>query len=125
MVDEPPATGLHGAAASAEALAYLSQIELTDFHMSHADNMIGSNLIYLDGKVANQGAKTVRRLRVRLYFYDTLNQLALREEQDIVREGSPPLAPREARDFQLRFDRLPASWNYQPPQFLLVAIEFQ
>jgi hypothetical protein len=110
---------------SAESLAYLPQIALTDFHMSAADNLIGSNLIYLDGKVANNGHRLVRHLRVRLYFYDAMNQLVLREEQNIISPGDSPLAAGETRDFQLRFDRLPSSWNYQPPQFRLVSLAIQ
>ena len=109
---------------SAESLAYLAQIQLTDFHMSQADNMVGSNIIYLDGKIANVGSKTVRHLRVRLFFYDNMSQIVLKEEQDIIPVSAPPLTAGETRDFQLRFDRLPAPWNYQPPQFQLVALEF-
>ena len=110
---------------SAESLAYLPNIHLTDFHMSQADNMVGSNIVYLDGKVNNAGSKTVRHLRVRLYFYDTLNQLVLRDDEEIVRPNDPPLAAGATRDFQLRFDRLPSSWNYQQPQFQLLALELQ
>ena len=62
---------------------------------------------------------------MRLFFYDTMSQVAFQEEQDIIRSDSAPLAAGETRDFQLRFDRLPAPWNYQPPQFQLVALEFQ
>jgi hypothetical protein len=110
---------------SAESLAYLSQIQLTDFHMSHADNIVGANLIYLDGKVANNGTKTIGRLQVWLYFHDAMNQVVLRDAEDIIRPSAAPLAPGETRDFQLRFDRVPSSWNYQPPDFTLAALEFK
>lgn len=110
---------------SEEALAYLDHVTVSDFHLSAADNMVGSVIVYLDGKVNNNGDRTVRRLRVRLYFYDTMNQLVLRQERDIIGAGSPPLLPGERRDFQLRFDRPPASWNVQPPQFQLVSLEIE
>jgi len=110
---------------SAESLAYLPQIGLSDFQMSAADNMLGANLIYLDGKVANNGSKAVRHLRVRLYFYDSMSQVVLKEEQDIVRPNAAPLGAGETRDFQLRFERLPTSWNFQPPQFQLVALQIE
>ncbi|MBI4478536.1 MAG: hypothetical protein HY651_00775 [Acidobacteria bacterium] len=108
---------------SEESLAYLPQVTVSDFHLSAADNLVGSIIVYLDGKVTNAGNKTVRRLRVRLYFYDTMSQLVLRQERDIIAAGGAPLAAGETRDFQLRFDRPPASWNVQPPQFQLVSLE--
>ena len=114
----PPAT-------SEESLAYLSNVTVSDFSLSIADNMVGSLILYLDGRVNNQGDRTVRYLRVRLYFYDTLSQLILRVERDVVTPDGAPLAPGETRDFQLRFDRPPASWNLQPPQFQLVSLEIE
>ena len=110
---------------SAESLAYLPQITISEFHLSSADNMVGSVIIYLDGKVTNGGNKAVRRLRVRLFFYDTLNQVILREERDIVSISSAALAAGETRDFQLRFNRPPSSWNVQPPQFQLVSLDIE
>jgi hypothetical protein len=110
---------------SEESLEYLSNVSVSDFYLSVADNMVGSVILYLDGMVNNKGDRTVRYLRVRLYFYDTLSQLILRVERDIVTLDGEPLAPGETRDFQLRFDRPPASWNLQPPQFQLVSLEIE
>jgi hypothetical protein len=110
---------------SEESLEYLSNVTVSDFYLSVADNMVGSVILYLDGMVNNKGDRTVRYLRVRLYFYDTLSQLILRVERDIVTLEGAPLAPGETRDFQLRFDRPPASWNLQPPQFQLVSLEIE
>jgi hypothetical protein len=110
---------------SQESLEYLSNVTISDFHLSIADNMVGSVILYLDGYVNNKGDRAVRYLRVRLYFYDTLSQLILRPERDIVTLDGPALAPGETREFQLRFDRPPASWNLQPPQFQLVSLEIE
>ena len=123
MVRRPPAPP--PLPPSEESLAYLSQVTVSDFHLSAADNMVGSVIVYLDGKVTNAGPKTVRRLRVRLYFYDTMSQLVLRQERDIIAAGGAPLAAGETRDFQLRFDRPPASWNVQPPTFQLVSLHIE
>ena len=110
---------------SQESLAYLPQVTVSDFRLSAADNLVGSVIVYLDGKVTNAGNKTVRRLRVRLFFYDTMSQLVLRQERDIIAAAGTPLAAGETRDFQLRFDRPPASWNVQPPTFQLVSLEIE
>ena len=112
-------------APSEESRAYLANVTVSDFSLSLADNMVGSVILYLDGKVNNNGDRIVQYLRVRLYFYDTLSQLILRVERDIVTPDGPPLGAQEARDFQLRFDRPPASWNMQPPQFQLVSLEIE
>ena len=116
----PPA-----AAPSEESLAYLSNVTVSDYHLSIADNMVGSVIVYLDGLVNNKGDRVVRYLRVRLFFYDSLSQLILRVERDIVTPDGAPLAPGETREFQLRFDRPPASWNLQAPQFQLVSLEIE
>lgn len=110
---------------SKESLAYLPNVTVSDFRLSVADNMVGSVILYLDGNVNNNGNRTVRYLRVRLYFYDTLSQVILRVERDVITADGAPLAPGEKRDFQLRFDRPPASWNLQPPQFQLVSLEIE
>ena len=108
-----------------EALAYLSQLEVTDPRLSAEGNFLGQDVIYVDGKITNRGSRIVRQLRVRLYFYDTMSQVILREEQDIIRPTMASLQPGQTRDFQLRFHRLPPSWNAQLPQFQLVSLELQ
>jgi hypothetical protein len=110
---------------SQEDLAYLSQLDLTDLHLSAEANFLGQDVVYVDGTITNRGGKIITRLRVRAHFYDTGNQLVLREEHDIIRPGEPLLQPGETRSFQLRFDNLPPAWNVRLPQFQLVALEPQ
>src|SRR3989338_10888030 len=57
---------------SQESLAYLPQVTVSDFHLSAADNMVGSVIVYLDGKVTNTGPHTARRLPLRLSFFVTI-----------------------------------------------------
>lgn len=110
---------------SQEALAYLSQLGVSELHLSAEGNFLGQDVVYVDGKITNGGSKTVRRLRVRLHFYDTMSQVILREEQDIIRPAMTPLQPGETHAFQLRFDRLPPAWNVQLPQFQLVSLQLE
>ena len=110
---------------SEEALAYSAQVLLTDMRMSAEANFLGQEIVYLDGKITNGGSKAVRQLVVRLFFYDVLSQVVLKEDRDVLRPSSTPLAPGEARDFQLRMDRLPLSWNRGAPQWQLISLEIQ
>lgn len=107
------------------AYDYLGKMAITDIQLSAAENMLGHEMVYVDAKVQNNGDKTVTTLRLRLYFYDYASKLLLREEQDVIQTTSPPLLPGETRDFQLRFDTLPPTWNKQPPQFQLVSLQLQ
>ena len=108
-----------------DALAYSSQVLLTDLRMSAEANFLGQEIVYLDGKITNHGSKAVRQLVVRLFFYDVLRQVVLKEDREVLRSTSAPLAPGEARDFQLRIDRLPLSWNRGAPQWQLISLEIQ
>ena len=110
---------------SQEAIAYADHLAVVDLHLSAEGNFLGQQVVYLDGKLTNRGDKTLRQLKVRLYFRDTLNQVVLREDQEVVKASSAPLAPGEAREFRLLFDRIPDSWNRQVPQFQLVSLEIQ
>ena len=110
---------------SAEAAAYAEQLSVGELRMSAEENFLGQQVVYLNGKLTNRGNKTIRQLKVRLYFRDTLNQVVLREDQEVIRARSAPLVPGEAREFRLLFDRIPDSWNRQVPQFQLVALELQ
>ena len=108
-----------------DALAYASQVSLTELRMSAEANFLGQEVVYLDGKITNNGSKAVRQLVVRLFFYDVLSQVVLKEDREVLRSTSAPLAPSEARDFQLRMDRLPLSWNQGAPQWQLISLEIQ
>ena len=110
---------------SPEAVAYAAQLSVAELRMSAEENFLGQQVVYLNGKLTNRGNKTIRQLKVRLYFQDTLNQVVLREDQEVVKARSAPLAPGEVREFRLLFDRIPDSWNRQVPQFQLVALELQ
>ena len=105
--------------------AYASQVQITDLHLSAEENFLGQQVVYLDGKIGNRGFQLIRQLRIRLFFRDTLNQVVLRDEQEILGGRSEPLRPGQTRSFQIRFDRIPDSWNLQVPQFEIVSLQVQ
>ncbi|MBI3894531.1 MAG: hypothetical protein HY313_01235 [Acidobacteria bacterium] len=110
---------------SQEDIAYAGQLQLSELHLSAEKNFLGQQVVYLDGKIANRGNKTVRQLKVRLFFRDYYSQVILQEDQPMLAETAPPLAPGQTHNFQLRFDSIADSWNRQIPQFQLVSIGVQ
>lgn len=108
-----------------EAYDYLAKLNITDIHLSAEGNLLGHDVVMVDAKMTNTGNRVVTMLRLRLYFYDYQGKLVLREEQDVITPNMQPLYAGETRDFQLRFDTLPPTWNIQPPQFQLVSLLLQ
>jgi hypothetical protein len=108
--------------------AYLTQLAVGELRMSAEENFLQQQVVYLDGQITNRGDRIVRQLTVRVYFRDSLNQVVLREDRDVIRTaqaGTAPLAPGETREFRLLFDRIPESWNRQLPQFQLVSMALE
>jgi len=100
---------------TADARAYLPEIEVTDAKMSAARNFLGDTVTYLDARVTNKGTKLVRRLDLELEFVDTLNQVVLRDAAHPITARMPPLQPGETRAFRVSFEHMPIDWNQAPP----------
>jgi hypothetical protein len=107
---------------SPQAREYAEKLEFLGLTLSAADNIVGSQIVYLDGVLANRGDHTVTLLRLRLDFQDTLGQVILRQERELIPLTISPVAPGEARQFQFRFDYPPASWNIQPPELGILSL---
>jgi len=107
-----------------EQKAYFPQIEITDAHMSAAENFLGASVTYLDAHVRNRGTKTVRRLDLELTFIDMLNQVVLRERAQPVTRRSLPLKPGESRAFRVSFEHMPPDWNQAAPTMTPVYLQF-
>jgi len=129
LLRRPPSSGTAstisaGQVPSPEQKAYFGSLEFSDLHMSAAENFLGNTVTYLDGRVRNQGTKTVRRLDVELNFVDTLNQVVLRETAHPITNRAVPLKPGEARAFRVTFEHMPVDWNQAPPTITPVYVEF-
>jgi hypothetical protein len=112
-------------AAPLEDLSYASQVTFSDLHLSAAENFLGQQVVYLDGEITNRGSKAVRQLKVRMFFHDLMNQVVLREEQELWGERSDHLGAGQARSFQVRFDQVPDAWNRQVPELQIVHLQVQ
>jgi hypothetical protein len=113
---------------------YLTQLKLSDFKMSAAENFIGATVSYIDGTVSNTSNRTVTQVMVEVNFEDSMGQLAQREELPlrIVRTNGAylepvdlnvaPLAPGQTQPFRLTFDRISEQWNHQYPDITVTDV---
>jgi Protein of unknown function (DUF2393) len=113
---------------------YISQLKLSDFKMSAAENFIGATVSYIDGTITNTGNKTVTRVIVQVNFQDSMGQLAQREELPLrlfrnngaynepVNLNVAPLAPAQSEPFRLTFDSISAQWNHQYPDLKITDV---
>lgn len=111
-------------AAGPEAKSYFPQISVSDAKMSAAKNFLGDTITYLDARVTNRGARTVRNLRLRLEFTDMMGQLVLRDQANPVSARTLPLKPGETRAWRVSFDHMPADWNQAPPRITVTYVGF-
>lgn len=106
---------------SADAKAYVRNLQLTDVTMKATESYVGQTVTEIEGKIANSGSRTVQHADLYCVFYDSFGQVILRERVPIVATG---LKPGETRAFRLPFDDIPAGWNNQLPQLVIARIEF-
>jgi len=107
---------------------YATNLKLSDFKMSAAENFVGATVSYVDGTVTNTGEKTVTHVAVEVRFKDDMGQLAQREDipMQVLKTDGPypeavdfsvaPLAPGQSKPFRLTFESISAQWNHQYPE---------
>jgi hypothetical protein len=96
------------AEASAEAKAYLTNLQLSDVNMQATENFMNQQVVEIDGKIANNGRRKLSVIEVYCYFYAVVHNLA----------------PQETRPFRLPFDTLPDGWNQAMPRMVIARIAF-
>ena len=116
---------------------YAANVQLSDLKLSTAQNFVGARVIYVDGRVTNNGQQTVVHATVQAEFRDDMNQVVLREQaplmvteqrpgySDTVDLGREPLKPGETRDFRLTFEGVPGSWNQAYPDLRVYEVTAQ
>jgi hypothetical protein len=117
------------------APAYAANLEVSDLHMSTAENFVGSNVTYVEGKVTNRGDKVVIGADVETIFRNTLGEIVDKQPQPLSVEitvlGSPdwvalnaaPLAPGQVLNFRLTFEHISADWNQGYPEVRFVSLQ--
>jgi len=113
----PPLTG------AAKEYVHHGFLPISDFKMEAHESYLKQQVVEISGKIGNTGDRVIDTVEIVCIFYDPYGQMVLRERVAIVRKGSH-LAPGESREFRLRFDTIPASWNQAMPQMVIARIEF-
>jgi hypothetical protein len=103
--------------------------------MSESSNLAGGKVTYLDGHIANQGARTVTAVTVQVLFRDFAREVAQNETQplmlirmrepyiDVEPVSAAPLAPGGEKDFRLIFDGVTPDWNGAYPEIRILGVE--
>jgi len=106
---------------------YATNLKLSDFKMSAAENFVGATVSYVDGTVTNTGNKTVTHAVVEVLFKDEMGQTAQREDipLQVLKTSGPypeavdfnvsPLAAGQSKPFRLTFEGISTQWNHQYP----------
>jgi hypothetical protein len=116
-----PHAAVEAAPLSADAKAYVRNLQLSEVTMKATDSYAGQTITEIEGKIANSGGRTVQHADVYCVFYNSYGEVILRERVPIVANG---LKPGETRTFRLPFDDIPGGWNNQMPQLVIARIEF-
>ena len=116
------------ASVGAESHPYGEQLLFLELKMSEVENFAGGNVTYIEGKVVNNGDKTLKAATVESIFRNSLGEVVQTDKQnlkvfsdvglyqDAVDVRNAPLQPKEARPFRLAYDRISADWNQQYPE---------
>jgi hypothetical protein len=115
-VPHPADTG----GASAEAKAYLPNLQLSDVKMTASENFMKQQVVEVAGNIANHGTRKLALVEVYCLFYGLDGKEVYRERIALVRN----LTAQETRAFRLPFDSLPDGWNQAMPRLAIAKITF-
>lgn len=109
-------------AGSAEA-TYAANLRLGNFAMKQAENFLNQEVKILEGDVLNAGSTAVVAVDATIEFRDGMDQIALRETRPLLPPSPAGLAPGQVAHFELSFDHVPNSWNFQMPKVTITGIK--
>lgn len=112
---------------------YAANLAISDITMSTAANFAGQEVTYIEGKIRNNGNKSVSNVLLQFVFHDSLGQIAQREPGqrlmvittrepyvDIAPLTNTPLRPGQTKEFRQTFEHVSADWNMQLPEISIV-----
>jgi len=114
---------------------YAASLPLTRPAMSESSNLAGGKVTYLDGHIANTGARTVTAVTVQVLFRNFAHEVAQNETQPLklIRTREPyidveplsaaPLHPSDEKDFRLIFDGVKPDWDGAFPEIRILHVE--
>jgi hypothetical protein len=106
---------------------YGDSLSVSSLAMSEGDSLSGVKSIYIDGRIKNDGPRTVTGITVQVLFandeamppqIETVPLSLIRTHEPYVDTepvSAAPLAPGQEREFRLIFEDIKANWNQQMP----------
>ncbi len=102
---------------TAREKAYTSRVTLSGLELSRIENFLGDEVFYVEGTLSNGGESTIRQVEMTFLFKDSLDQVVLKERRTALKyRGKRGVAPQQAAEFQVAFEKLPQDWNYVLPE---------
>ena len=109
---------------------YIRSIEVLPQPPARWVNMLGQEIVYLDGTVINRGERPVRALELTFSFFNLKGEVVRRDTFRPVGSVTAshgtgwrdPLVPAESRNFRVAFENLPRSWNQHPPPITVTGL---
>jgi hypothetical protein len=115
--------------------AYAASLPISGLVMSESSNLAGGKVTYVDGHIANMGARTVTGITVQVLFRSYTHEVAQNETQPLklIRTRDPyvdleavsvsPLKPGGAHDFRLIFDSVSPDWDGAYPEVRIIHVD--
>ena len=125
-LSRPTPTPAQDTPATAEAKAYLPNLQLSNVTMQATENFMKQQVVEVQGKITNNGPRPLALVEVYCLFYGVDGREIHRERLPVVRSGGglSPLGSSETRPFRLPFDNLPEGWNQALPKLVIARITF-
>jgi hypothetical protein len=114
--------------------AYAANLPISRLEMSESANLAGGKVTYLDGHIANQGARTVTGVTVQVLFRNDAHEVTQNETQplklirtrepyvDLEAVSAAPLKPSSVGDFRLIFDAVKPDWDGAYPEIRVIQV---
>jgi hypothetical protein len=111
---------------------YAANLQFSDLKMSTSENFAGGTVTYLDGKLTNNGDKTVIGVETEIVFKNALGEIVQKEDvparvlqttgpyPDTATLKSAPLRPHDSRPIRFTFEHISDDWNRALPDIKIV-----
>ncbi len=114
-----------GPALTEEAKQYLPSLDLSGVEMEASEDFLEQTLVTIQGKIVNNGDRTLSLVEVNCVFREINGIEIARERGTLVGSRTGPLQPGASQDFRLAFDAIPEDWNQTMPNLFISQIQFE
>jgi hypothetical protein len=103
---------------------YTKKIAVENIEMSRAENFLHQEVTTLSAELYNSGSEPVSAVVLTSEFFDTMNQIVLRETHQVLANPGASLAPGQRKPIELSFEHVPDTWNRQAPAVHVSHLQF-